>query len=92
MICGDRLVDASDRLEILRKVYPSYGVAARPIDLFEADRPEIFELAVKTRFAEWSVVALFNYADGFISRVSPWSSCILPAPKPMWRSSFGVNI
>jgi hypothetical protein len=63
LISGDRLVDLdADRLEILRKVCPSYGVAARPIDLFEADRPEIFELPIKTEFGEWLVVALFNYS------------------------------
>ena len=69
VISGDRLVDLDpDRLEILRKVYPSYGVAGRPIDLFEADRPEIFEIPIKTNFAEWSVVALFNYADAFMEK------------------------
>jgi len=69
MISGDRLVDLdSDRLEILRKVYPSFGVAARPVDLFDADHPEIFELPIKTKFAEWSVVALFNYAKASMQK------------------------
>jgi hypothetical protein len=65
MISGDRLVDLdADRLEVLRKVSPAYGIAARPIDLFEADRPEIFELPIKTAFAEWSIVGFFNYGNG----------------------------
>lgn len=69
MISGDRLVDLDpDRLEILRKVYPSYGTAARPIDLFLADHPEIFELPIQTNFAEWSIVALFNYAKGTMEK------------------------
>jgi hypothetical protein len=39
MISGDRLPDLdSTRLEILRKVLPSYGEAARPVDLFDTDR------------------------------------------------------
>jgi hypothetical protein len=64
LISGDRLVELDkDRLAILSKVCPSYGVAARPIDLFETDRPEIFELAIRTDFGEWSVVALFNYSS-----------------------------
>ena len=64
MISGDRLVDLNpDCLDILQKVYPSYGVAARPVDLFEADRPEIFELPIKTNFAEWYILGLFNYAN-----------------------------
>ena len=82
MISGDRLVDLDpDRLEILRKVYPAYGIAARPIDLFERDRPEIFELPVTTRFAEWSIVALFNYADGVIEKSVPLRRLRLPGSK-----------
>jgi len=82
VISGDRLVDLDpDRLEILRKVYPSYGVAARPIDLFEQDRPEIFELPVKTKFGEWSVVALFNYADATVEKSVSLKQLRLPDSK-----------
>ena len=61
MISGDRL-DALDpvKLEILKKITPSYGEAAVPVDLFDADIPTTFALRVQRPFAEWSVVALFN--------------------------------
>ncbi|HET9803533.1 MAG TPA: glycoside hydrolase family 36 protein [Candidatus Acidoferrum sp.] len=69
LISGDRLIDLdSDRLEILRKVIPSYGVAARPVDLFENDKPEIFELPVRTDFAQWMLVAVFNYGDAPVDK------------------------
>jgi hypothetical protein len=62
LISGDRLIDLDPfRLEILKKVYPAYGEAARPIDLFERDKPEIFALPVKTSFGEWTLAAIFNY-------------------------------
>lgn len=65
MISGDRLTELDgQRLEIIRKVFPSCGMAARPIDLFERDKPEIFALPVKTPFEEWMVVGLFNYEQG----------------------------
>jgi Melibiase len=61
MISGDRMSDLdTNRLDILRKVYPSYGEAARPVDLFEGDRPEVFALPVKKSFSEWLVLGLFN--------------------------------
>ena len=61
MISGDRMTDLDvTRLEILRKVFPSFGEAARPIDLFERDRPGIFALTVKRNFGEWLVVGIFN--------------------------------
>jgi alpha galactosidase C-like protein len=64
MISGDRLTDLDPvRLEILRKVFPSYGQAARPVDLFERDKPEIFALPVKKDFGDWMLVALFNYDE-----------------------------
>ena len=60
-IAGDRLTDLdTPRLEILKKMLPAYGHAARPVDMFEQPRPEIFALRVKKRFGEWLVLALFN--------------------------------
>jgi hypothetical protein len=61
LISGDRLTDLDGpRLDILKKVFPSFGEAARPIDLFERDRPEIFALTVKRKFGEWLVLGVFN--------------------------------
>jgi hypothetical protein len=61
MFSGDRLVDLdAGKLEILKKITPSYGEAAVPVDLFDADIPSTFVLHVKRPFAAWSVVALFN--------------------------------
>ncbi|MEO8464639.1 MAG: glycoside hydrolase family 36 protein [Gammaproteobacteria bacterium] len=61
MISGDRLVDLDPaKLEILKRVMPSYGEAAAPVDLFDADIPTTFVWHVERPFAAWSVVALFN--------------------------------
>ncbi len=61
MISGDRLVDLDPvKLEILKKITPSYGKAAVPVDLFDADVPTTFVWRVERPFAAWSVVAFFN--------------------------------
>ena len=61
MISGDRMTDLDvPRLEILKKVFPSFREAAHPIDLFERDRPEIFALRVQKKFGEWLVLGVFN--------------------------------
>ncbi len=61
MISGDRLTELdSAKLEILRKITPSTGVAAVPIDLFDADIPTAFVQKFHRPFASWSVVAFFN--------------------------------
>lgn len=65
MISGDRLFELDEqRLGIVRKVFPSYGRAARPIDLFEREQPGIFALPVDQPFEQWMVVGLFNYEAG----------------------------
>ncbi|RPH96984.1 MAG: alpha-galactosidase [Calditrichaeota bacterium] len=61
LISGDRLSDLdSTRLEILKKVFPSSGEAARPIDLFENNSQTAFSVSIKRPFAEWNVLGLFN--------------------------------
>ena len=64
MISGDRLYELdSTRLEILTKVLPTYGEAARPLDLFEKSFPEIFALPVRRDFENWWLVGYFNYDE-----------------------------
>jgi len=61
LISGDRLVDLdAAKLEILKKVLPSYGAAAVPVDLFDADVPTMFVWHVQRPFAAWHVLAFFN--------------------------------
>lgn len=61
MISGDRLVDLdAAKLEILKKITPSYGEAAVPVDLFETDVATTFVWHIELPFARWSIVALFN--------------------------------
>jgi hypothetical protein len=60
-LSGDRLTELDDiKLNILEKIFPSYGEAARPVDLFEEDLPSAFVLSVKKSFAEWTVAGFFN--------------------------------
>jgi hypothetical protein len=68
-ISGDKLYELDpERLEILKKVLPAYGHAARPIDLFESDQPELFALPVRTSWEQWTLVASFNRSDKSASR------------------------
>src|SRR5262249_23590597 len=64
MISGDRLYELEPtRLEILKKVLPSFGEAARPLDLFEKPFPEIFALKINKDFGEWWLVGYFNWDE-----------------------------
>jgi hypothetical protein len=47
----------------LTKVLPTYGEAARPLDLFDKDRPELFALHVQKDFSAWWLVGYFNWDE-----------------------------
>ncbi len=64
MISGDRLYELDGlRLETLRKVLPTFGEAARPLDLFETAYPEIFALPIRKDSESWWLVGYFNYDE-----------------------------
>lgn len=61
MISGDRLSQLDPyKLEILKKITPSFGEAATPVDLFDAEQQSVFAIKIKKSFAEWTVAAFFN--------------------------------
>ncbi len=61
VLSGDRLTDLDPcRMEILRKIFPSYGKAARPLDLLDSDRPAVFYMTIRKSFAEWGILGVFN--------------------------------
>jgi len=61
MMSGDRLAQLDPyKLEILKKVLPSTGNAAVPIDLFDNDMQSVFAVRVKKSFGEWVVIGFFN--------------------------------
>ncbi|MGH2564072.1 MAG: glycoside hydrolase family 36 protein, partial [Ginsengibacter sp.] len=61
MISGDRLTELDAyKLEILKKITPSFGEAAIPVDLFDADMQSVFALKIKKEFGEWTIAGFFN--------------------------------
>jgi hypothetical protein len=53
----------SERTHLLTLVLPTYGQAARPLDLFVRSTPEIYDLPVKTDWDAWHVLVLQNWND-----------------------------
>ena len=64
VLLGDDLTTlAEERLAMYSLCLPSYGINARPVDLFKNDYPHIWDLEVAADWDRWHVVGLFNY-DG----------------------------
>ncbi len=61
MMSGDRLTWLDkDKIEILKKVFPSVGINAKPIDLLDNDPQTSFAASFSKTFAEWTVAGFFN--------------------------------
>lgn len=59
---GDSLAALSQKkISIIKKIAPSYGRAARPMDLLEKPKPQLWVLDVERPFGKWHVVGLFNW-------------------------------
>jgi alpha-galactosidase len=65
IIClGDRLTLLSEeQLDLIKKCLPVYGEAARPVDMFEKEFPEIWVLDVKMSWGSWKIICLFNWEE-----------------------------
>lgn len=92
---GDRLPDLDPvRLEILKRILPSYGEAARPVDLFDTDRHASFALRIRKPFGEWTVAGFFNVSESEpVERTVPLARLWLdPAQKYLaynfWQERF----
>jgi hypothetical protein len=61
MFSGDRLTQLEpSKLEILKKITPSLGEAAVPVDLFDHDMQYAFAMQVERPFGRWTLFAVFN--------------------------------
>lgn len=61
LFSGDRLTQLeSSKLEILKKITPSLGEAAVPVELFEHETRYAFAMKVARPFAQWNLLAVFN--------------------------------
>ncbi|MBI4531243.1 MAG: alpha-galactosidase, partial [Candidatus Latescibacteria bacterium] len=68
VLLGDNLSRLpEERLAMYTLCLPAYGVPARPVDLFERDFPQVWDLNVTTDWGRWDVVGLFNYSDQPVS-------------------------
>lgn len=69
VISGDQLYALPDaKLDLLKKILPVYGEAARPLDLFESDYPTLYQLNVEKSFGTWTVLGVFNWSESASTR------------------------
>ena len=70
VISGDNLPTLdNEKLDILKKILPAYGITARPINVFEKVQSDLFILKVCTNGLQWHLVSSFNPGADPISKV-----------------------
>ncbi len=64
VLSGDNLPTLADhRLKYLARLLPPYGIAARPLDLFENELPCLLYLPIETDFGQWVMLAAINWGE-----------------------------
>ena len=59
---GDRLVDLfPEAVDVIRRIIPPYGQAARPLDVMRSEFPEVWSLAIDEFDEPYHVVGLLNW-------------------------------
>ena len=53
----------AERMHLLTLVLPTYGQAARPVDMFIHSTPQEYDLPIKTDWDSWHVLVLQNWTD-----------------------------
>lgn len=91
---GDAFVDMTEQhVDMISKIIPAYGVAARPVDLFTSKSmfPEVWDLRVIKDFGTWHAVGLFNWGlDGEKTKsiTLNFQDLGFPATKPLLLYDF----
>lgn len=69
-LCGGLLVLSDDygritsrQLEMAEKLFPPYGEAGIPLDLFDQGLPSVFSLEVNKEWEKWKVICFINWSD-----------------------------
>lgn len=59
-------------VDVYRRLLPVYGKMGRPMDLFERELPEVWDLKVDRPFEAWDIVGLFNWGTNMDLTVNPY--------------------
>jgi len=75
---GDRLVDLeAEHIKIIRQILPTYGVHARPTDMFEREFPEVWHLPVNEPLdgyeQSFDIFGLFHWGSNRDLTTNPYS-------------------
>jgi alpha-galactosidase len=64
VLSSDNLPTLADhRLKYLTRLLPPYGIAARPLDVFESETPRLLALPIETDYGQWLMLAAINWEE-----------------------------
>jgi hypothetical protein len=67
------------RIRMMQQCLPPGNPPARPLDLFERERPSLWHIHCKNTVGEWDAVGLFNFEDEPQERTVELAALALPA-------------
>ena len=67
-----------ERIRLMQTCLPAMERAARPLNLFASECPDVWHLPLETEGAAWDLVALFNFGDELRTVPLCWGQLGLP--------------
>lgn len=82
-----------ERIRLMQQCVPGIEGAARPLNLFTSDIPDIWHLHVEKAGISWELLALFNFGEEQREIVVPWEHLKRPPEAPylvreFWTEAF----
>lgn len=77
-----------ERIVMMQQSMPPFEIAARPINLFTSEVPDIWHLHCSSAGIEWELIALFNFEENQKNMTVSWKDIGLPDDQLMIAREF----
>ncbi|MCC6486928.1 MAG: alpha-galactosidase [Candidatus Hydrogenedentes bacterium] len=93
MYSDDMTILPEERIRIMQQTMPGFTKAARPLNLFASDMPDVWHLHCASGNLEWELLAFFNFTDEERSFSVTWGEMGLPSgisyiAREFWTDDF----
>lgn len=91
MYSDDLTILPEERIRMMQQTMPAFAQAARPLNLFSAEEPDIWHLHVEQSGIDWELLALFNFSDEERSYSVSWEEMGLSPDTPYLAREFWTD-
>ncbi|MCC6696916.1 MAG: alpha-galactosidase [Candidatus Hydrogenedentes bacterium] len=91
MYSDDMTILPEERIRLMQQTMPGFAKAARPLNLFASDMPDVWHLHCTSGGLEWELLALFNFTDEERNFSVSWDDMGLQSGAPYIAREFWTD-